>query len=369
MASKYGINVELYNGSLKPYKINNSRPIAIVGDDDKLEDGLYIFSKVEDALKAVGNGTIKNALEDFNATGMHSQIILSSFKLSAEQDEQEKQKQNLKSVLEAIDALKKAEATLMAKPKFILAPEYNDGGVYEKLKQLGEYLRAVYAVEVDAQNETEALKAVKDMQTKTAIITFQKVLRVDKVVRPASAFLISLYAKVMAQSEYGFSQTYSNRVIDGVIGIQDKIEFIQGVDCEADRLRDAGITCIIADDGIRAWGGETRDEDFTSLHSYVIFYTAIDTIFKAQKTAIDKRMKDVLKNVIDSLDAFYRTLMANNVIVGFNLSVPLDLNTNQTIAEGKIYIKHEMQEMPLIKNLTNRIYRVDAYSQTLINEL
>ncbi|ALV24546.1 major tail sheath protein [Campylobacter iguaniorum] len=369
MASKFGVNVELYNGSLKPYDIENSRPIAIVGDDDTLDAGLYIYSTIEDALKDVGAGSIKNALDDFNATGIHTQIILSTFKLSTNENEETKKSEDLTSVLNAIDALKKAEVEVMAKPKFILAPEYNDAGVYEKLKQLGEYLRAVYAIEVNATNETEALKEVKDLQTKTAIISFQKVIRIDKVVRPASAFLIALYAKVMSETEYGFSQTYSNRVIGGITGVEQKVEFIQGVDCEADRLRGDGVTCIIADDGLRAWGGETRDEDFSSLHTYVIFYTAIDTIFKAQKSAIDKRMRDVLKNVVDSLEAFYRRLVANNVVVGFNVTIPTDINDNQTISEGKIYIKHEVQEMPLLKNITNRIYRVDAYSQVLIEEL
>lgn len=80
-------------------------------------------------------------------------------------------------------------------------------------------------------------------------------------------------------------------------------------------------------------------------------------------------MRDVLKNVVDSLEAFYRRLIANNVVVGFTVTVPTDINDNQTISEGKIYIKHEVQEMPLLKNITNRIYRVDAYSQVLIEEL
>ncbi len=369
MSSKYGINVELYNGSLNGYEIDNKRPIAIAGDDSKLEEGLHIFSSVKDALKAVERGTLKNALTDLDATSLHTQVILSSFRPSANSDEGAKKSENLASCIKAIDALKKAEAEVMAKPKFLLAPEYNDDGVYEKLKQLGEYLRAVYAIEVGATSETQAKQKVNGLQYKTAICSYQKVLRLDKAVRPASVFLIALYAKVMAQSEYGFSQSFSNRVIDGVVGIVDKVEFIQGVDCEADRLRDAGVSVIISDDGIRAWGGETRDEDFKSLHTYVIFYTAIETIFKAQKRAIDKRMRDVLKNVVDSLEAFYRRLIANNVVVGFKVSVPLDLNDNQTIAAGKIYIKHEVQEMPLIKNITNRIYRVDAYSQTLIKEL
>ena len=106
--------------------------------------------------------------------------------------------------------------------------------------------------------------------------------------------------------------------------------------CEADRLRSEGISIAYVDDGIRAWGGETRD---------------------------------VLKNVVDSLEAFYRRLVANNVAVGFEVTVPAELNTNETISEGKIYIKHRVQEMPLIKNITNRIYRVTDYSQVLIEEL
>ena len=40
MAAKFGVNVELYNASLAPYKINNERPIAIIGDDTKLAAGL-----------------------------------------------------------------------------------------------------------------------------------------------------------------------------------------------------------------------------------------------------------------------------------------------------------------------------------------
>ena len=80
-------------------------------------------------------------------------------------------------------------------------------------------------------------------------------------------------------------------------------------------------------------------------------------------------MRDVLKNMVDSLEAFYRRLVANNVVVGFLVTIPKELNDNQVIAEGKVYIKHEVQEMPLLKNITNRIYRVDAYSQVLIEEL
>lgn len=368
MPSKFGVNVELYNKSLAPYKINNERPIAIVGDDSTLANGLHLFSSVEEALKKVGEGEVKNTLNDLLATGLHTQIILSTFTKEASENYGEASLNN--KAISAINELKKAEAKLGTKPKFLLASGFNDAGVHEALKQLAEYLRAVYAIELDKTTESAINTALASYSTKTAIITFQKVIRIDKTIRPASAFLIASYAKVMASNEYGFSMTYSNKVIDGIIGVQDPVEFIQGVDCEADRLRGKGITCIIVDEGIRAWGGETCNDDlFSSVHTYVIFYTAIDTIFKAQKKAIDKRMRDVLKNVIDSLEAFYMRLIASNVAVGFRISIPKDINTNETISEGTIYINHEVQEMPLLKNITNRIYRVTDYSFKLIEEL
>ncbi|MGP1484905.1 MAG: phage tail protein [Campylobacter sp.] len=365
MASKYGVNIELYNGSLNAYKINNERPIAIIGDDDKIKVGMHVFSDIEVALKEVGNGNIKETLNDLKATGLHSQIVLSVFKKNSNDEEAD----NI-SCQNAIDELKKCESVIGVKPKFFLAVGYNNDGVHEKLKQIAAYLRGVYAIELNEYDESAINLKLKNYSTKTAIITYQKVIRTDKTIRPVSAFLIALYANVMNETQYGFSQTYSNRVISGIIGIQTPVELIQGEDCEADRLRGKGVTLIIADDGLRAWGGETCNDDmFSSIHTYVIFYTAIDTIFKAQKTAIDKRMRDVLKNVVDSLEAFYLRLVANNVAVGFKIEIPKDINTNETISEGTVYIKHSVQEMPLIKRIVNRIYRVTDYSQKLIEEL
>ncbi|MGH1601725.1 phage tail protein [Campylobacter majalis] len=372
MSAKYGVNIELYNGSNNPYKINNERPIAIIGDDDKLAQGLHLYSDILEALKQVGKGSIKDTLEDLKATGLHSQIVLSVFKKQEDQDDEsdENETQNNKFCTNAIDELKKCEATLGVKPKFFLAVGYNDNGVHEKLKQIAAYLRGVYAIELNEQSEDQINLKLQTYSTKTAIITYQKVIRVDKAVRPASAFIIALYAKTMSETEYGFSQSFSNRVIDGIIGIQDKVELIQGENCQADRLRDKGVTLIIANDGLRAWGGETCNDDlFGSIHTYVIFYTAIDTIFKAQARAIDKRMRDVLKNVVDSLEAFYLRLQNNNVVVGFEITIPKELNSNETISEGIVYIRHNVQEMPLIKRIVNRIYRVTDYSQKLIQEL
>lgn len=362
MASKYGINIELKNGSTKSIGINNTRTIAIVGDDEnEANSGLKYYSSIKEAINSVGNGTIKDALEDLNTSGLEGSIITSSFVKSEKANE---------DVLQAIDNLILSEQSVGFAPKFILAPIYNnDSGVWEKLKIISEKLGAVYTIEVDKTKENEILEAIKDYKSKRAIITFQKVIRIDKVARPLGNFIIASYAKVMASNEYGFAQSFSNRIIEGIIGIIDKVEFISGEECVADRLRDAGVSLVISDNGLRAWGGEVRDSDFKSLHSVVIFDVIVESIRKSQKEAIDKQVSDYLKKVVDDLEGFYRKLVSNNVAVGFNVSVPTDINTNEEIAEGKIYIKHEIEEMPLLKNITNKIYKVNSYGTELIKEL
>lgn len=362
MSSKYGINIEFKNASIKSIDINNTYTIAIVGDDEnEANAGIKYYSSIKEALSCVGNGSIKDALEDLNASSLESTLITSSFK----KDDKANQ-----SALKAIDDLILSEQTTGFIPKFIIAPIYNnDTGVQEKLKIIAQKLGAIYTIEVNETEENKILQAIKDYQSQRVIITFQKVTRIDKVVRPLGNFIIASYAKVMASSEYGFAQSFSNRVIEGIVGIIDKVEFISGEDCVADRLREAGVSLAISDNGLRAWGGEVRDSDFKSLHSVVIFDVIIESIRKSQKEAIDKQVSDYLKKIVDDLEAFYRKLVANNVAVGFKVYVPSDLNTNEGISEGKIYIKHEVQEMPLMKNISNKIYKVNSYGSELIKEL
>lgn len=363
MSSKYGINIEFKNANAKDISINNTATIGIIGDDDKEENQtLKYYPSINEALKVIGEGSIRDALEDLQSVGIESTIITSGF---AKDDKDINDKIN-----KAIDALLLSSQTCGVSPKFILAPSYdNDKGVQEKLKIIADKLGAVFVIEISATKEDEIKNAIKDFKSPRAIITYQKVKRLDKVVRPLGAFLIGSYAKIISSSEYGFAQSFSNRIIDGIISIIDEVEFISGSDCVADRLRSEGVSLAISDDGLRAWGGEVRDSDFSSLHSVVIFDRIIESIRKSQKEAIDKQVSDVLKKVVDDLEAFYRKLVANNVAVGFEVSIPTDINTNQSISEGKIYIKHQIQEMPLLKNLTNRIYRVNSYGSELIKEL
>lgn len=358
--SKYGINIEFKNLAPAPIKINNSKPIALVGDDTELR-GVVVANNLNEAFKCVKEGSILEALKDIEATGIESQFVLSAFEKPDKEHAQE-------AALEGIKALKQVEQEHKIRPKFFLAPGYDSPGVGQALNVLAEQFRGIYALALESKTEQELKTEIETIATHRAILTFQDVRRVDGAQRPLSAFLVALYAQVMSEGEFGFAKTYSNRTIPGVIGIVDTIEYVLGQDCEADRLRGMGVSVCFVDEGIRAWGRHTRDKDLgiDSLHTIVIFDTIIESILLSQKRAIDLQLTDALKEVTDNLDAFYRRLVANSVVVGYNMSIPPDLNTNESIMAGDLYVRQEVQEMPLVGRIVNKIYRVSKYGTELV---
>ncbi|BCZ19516.1 hypothetical protein NHP190012_11580 [Helicobacter sp. NHP19-012] len=111
--SKYGINIEFKNLAPQPVKINNSKPIALIGDDTELR-GVHVANNLEKALSLVKEGSILEALKDIEATGLESQFILSAFEKPHEHSEEH-------PALEAINVLKKVEQEHKIRPKFFLA--------------------------------------------------------------------------------------------------------------------------------------------------------------------------------------------------------------------------------------------------------
>ncbi|PAF44167.1 phage tail protein [Helicobacter sp. 11S02629-2] len=368
MSAKYGVNISLTNKASSAIEIDNTNPIALIGDDTSLV-GLSLYNSVDEALAKVNEGTLKNALNDLKACGLKTQVILSSFVKSGEGDENAKKIADNKACVNSINELKNVENTLKIKPRFILAPEYNDTGVQNTLNTVATSLRAIYAIELDKKSETEIKTALESISTKRAIISFQKVVRNDSVIRPASSFLIACYAKVMSESPFGFSETYSNKVVAGITSLQDVVEHLQGEDSLSDRLRALGVTTLFIDKGIRAWGGETRDKDFPSLHTVVVLDRIIEALFNSCKDAIDRRVKDVLGFSIQSINNFQQNLIGANVLLGYLVSLPKDKNTNESLAKGQVSLQVDLQVMPLLKQFNILLVQVDSFSQELVKQI
>jgi len=172
-----------------------------------------------------------------------------------------------------------------------------------------------------------------------------------------------------AESEFGYSNSYSNRVMMGIFGTKDDIDFELGENCTADMLRTNHISTIINEQGYRAWGGETSHIDtiWQDLARVRIFDRLSQACQKGVLFAIDKKANE-LYHAKRSIEELLRSLVGAKVLLGFELSWS-SKNTLANITAGKFYIDVRMQNNPIVKLLTLDFIYVDSYGDILLQDL
>jgi hypothetical protein len=189
-----------------------------------------------------------------------------------------------------------------------------------------------------------------------------------EVLQPDSARVAGMIAWTDGQWEYGFADSFSNRIMNGIVGTARAVEFAAGQDCEADRLRTNGIGSIINYKGWRTWGGETTDidpiwQDHTRVRIFDrISEAALDGLF----WAIDRRATDVLKSVKDSVEQMLLALKGAGVMIGYDVFWDKDQNTKANITAGKFYLKTQAQNSPIVKRIEVNFSYVDRYGDVLM---
>lgn len=357
----YGLTINLHNKSKEEIKIKTSSLIAIVAGFK--EEKINFFNSVSEAKNEFNEGAALDFLNDLDYSQYTGKVVISSFALAEGQEEEE---ENIKKALGAIEKLKGVKALFNQDIKFIISSFSHLPQVQIELKKISDYLRAFYSLDLKT---TDLKSTLENLNTTRAIISIQNIKRIDDKNRALGPFLISSYAQILANN-FGFSESISNKPLKGIKNIIDLINFEWGSECEANALRAQGVFTVFNDEGFKAWGGESvKNAMFKSLHTQMIYDEIINTLFKSLKTKVDNKVSDILGDVIDDLNKFYRDLVGASVLIGFEISVPLDLNTNESLAKGEIYINHKSQEMPLAKNIINNLYRVNEYGEELIKKL
>ena len=193
--------------------------------------------------------------------------------------------------------------------------------------------------------------------------------KADGLQIPNSAIIAGVIARFDAES-FGWAKSHSNRLVLGAAGTTREIEYLEGSDCEARRLRQDGGCLVLLDEGWRTYGFETRDIDpiWQALDRVRTFYRVLDAIIKANKWARD-READQLLEVKKTVTEFMNELVGNSVAIGFYVYFDPKKNTRATVTAGKFYLTVEFQDMPSIKELNIELVYVDDYSEVLINYL
>jgi len=398
MASQFGVNTVTSVNAARPIRVQSSTPIGCVGtvllsaSDSNLSDEhkkIYaqikageplFFGSATKAKEFFGEleGTIREAVDGVEDQNVEGPLIIKCVELSATHSgkvaESFYNDLTLKSkIIDGLNSLKSVASKVGYKPNLIIATRFShDLDVAAEMTNVAQRLLAMAIVDLKADSESDAVLKAGSFGTNRVLLCdpYVKVwdtLTNSEVLQPLSARRAGLIAWTDAQWEYGFADSHSNRVVNGISGTDRAIEFNAGQDCEADRLRTKGIGTVIRYNGFRIWGGETTDidpiwQDHTRVRVFDrICETALDGLF----WAID-RGADILKSIKDSVEQMLLALKGSKVLLGFNVYWDPEKNTKANITAGKFYLVAEMQNMPIVKRLEVNFSYVDRYGDVLI---
>ncbi|MDR0666869.1 MAG: phage tail sheath subtilisin-like domain-containing protein [Campylobacteraceae bacterium] len=374
MAAQFGVNATITAEAARPISIESITPIGIAGTAEGIEDELYFYGSVTAAKKALeaaeAAGSLLRAIRAIDEQSVETPIIFSVFTEGGSEGETTTACRN------AIEAFRNASGEFGYTPNILIAPEYSHiAAVASTLQGEAERLSATGVVDLGGVNESAALTQADAFGTKRLILLNPKVKvyseeQNDYVYEPLSARYAGLRAKTDGESEYGWADSASNRVLNGVFGTQRPVEFVMGADCEADRLRTAHIGTVIRQEGFRLWGEETTDQDtiWQDLTRVRVFDRVSEACQKGVFFAVDKKADQLLYAKL-SVEELLRALKGASVLIGYDVEWNAAQNTLANITAGKFYLDVRMQNMPIVKTLELNFIYSDAWGEELMNSI
>ncbi|WP_052805911.1 phage tail sheath family protein, partial [Campylobacter jejuni] len=380
MAANYGVNFNISNGAASPIKVQSDTPIGIAaaikgaskemiyskaGYENVEAMPIFAFSNVSKAKEFVNDLIKENNLQDFrlldtleciNLQNVSNVIIISFF------EESEESENTLTNIVNAIEAFKKAKHKTGFSPDLIIAPYYShEAGVKAKLESVASSMNITAIIDLYATNVGEAINTMEAFSSKRLIATWPQVQILNTQGKyayvPQSPIIAGLIAHTDGDKEYGFSDSYSNRVMNGVTGTEYFIEFINGS------------TCILAE-GYRSWGGETSHED--TIWQDLARVRTFDRIAlagqKAAFKAIDKKASELYFIKI-SIEELLRDLKGAKVLIGYEVSWDEERNTDANVSAGKFYLNIKMMNNPIVKQITLEFIYSDEWASDLIKTI
>lgn len=374
MDLNFGINGGISVEAARPVIVDSSTPVGIVVPFGDADGEFKVFNNaddIKDYLKGLGATEDDLAYKTANAIalqGVHTKIVVKFVAYTQDADGNDTTKQ---SVLDGLDVLKTApqDENILTRPDLIICPEYSyDADVAAKMDSIASLFRGTAIVDVNAPDEATANAFANNFGSRYMLL-YNGRSKAEGKLYPTSALMAGHIAYWDAGGdngfdEFGYARSHSNRIVKGVSGSERIIEYFDGVDCEARRLRQNGIGSIVQDIGWRAYGFETRDIDpiWQSLERVRTFYRWLDAIIKANKWARD-RSADQLQYVKKTCIDFFDKLKGANIALGYE--VYLDPSRSDVTA-GKFTFVLKTANMPAIRELDFDLVFSDDWNSAFV---
>jgi len=364
----FGINGSISVEAARPVLVDTSTPIGIVVPFGSSDGEFKVFNSADEMKTYLEE---KGATEDDLAWKTANAIALQGVrgkivaKFVADGDSAKD------NVLAGLDVLKTApqDENILTTPDLIICPEYSyDTDVAAKMDSIASLFRATAIVDVNAKDEAEANSFANNFGSRYMLL-YNGRSKAEGKLYPTSALIAGLIAYWDAGGDngydpFGYARSHSNRIVKGVSGSERIIEYFDGADCEARRLRQNGIGSIVQDIGWRSYGFETRDIDpiWQSLERVRTFHRWLQAIIEANKWARD-RSADQLVYVKQTCIDFFNKLKGAGIALGYEIY--LDPNLSDVTA-GKFTFILKTANMPAIRELNFNLVFSDDWNSAFV---
>ncbi len=322
---------------------------------------------VTDIRRAIGlagtGGTLKPALEAI-ADQCSPTLVVVRVAVGADDDETETNligDVSAENVYTGMNAFLAAQAQLGVRPRILGVPGLDNQAVVTALLPIAKQLRAMVYAQAVADDVAAAIVYAGNFSDRELMLIWPSFD--NEFAGDTTARALGLRAKI--DQEIGWHKTLSNVAVSGVTGLDRDIGFdILGGDTDAKLLNDAKVTTLVRHEGYRFWGNRTlSDEPLFAFESATRTAQVLkDEIAEGLTWAIDKPLTKVLvKDVIETINARFRRLVAQGRLIGANAWYDPALNEEADLAAGQLVVDFDFTPTAPLEGLTLNQRITDRY--------
>jgi len=273
--------------------------------------------------------------------------------------------------LSGIAALMQTRAEM--KSRILIAPGFSQfKPVADALIAVAQKTRAIAVIDGPNTNDEAAIDYRSQFGSDRAYLVdpWLVVRKKDgsEVAEPPSARVAGLIAK--SDETRGFWFSPSNQVVLGVLRTARPISWvINDPDTQANYLNEFSVTTFIAQDGIRLWGNRSCATDsrlaFLSVRRTADMIN--ESLVRAHLWAVDRNItRTYIDEVVEMTNAYLRQLKARSAILGGRCWADPELNTPESIADGRVYFDFDFTPPYPAEHIVFRSHLVGDYLEEIL---
>ncbi len=337
--------------------------VAVASDADAAVFPLnepVVITDLKAAIDDAGSeGTLRAALKAIEDQ-VRTVVVVVRVAEGTAVDAEDKQDETNANVIAGLGRLERAEQLVGQKPRILGAPGLDTPAVTAQLAVMAPKLGAfAYAKAIGATVAERTAYRDTFSARELMLISGDFTAASGDVENPGNvtsfAVARALGLRARIDQTMGFNKTISNVAVAGVLGVTDPITWdLQSSATEAGVLNAADITCIIQRDGFRFWGNHTCSEDPEYIFESAVRTDQVirDTIADGVFPYMDRPLRrSLVKDLLESINALFRDLKAQGLIIGAEAFYPEDLNSEQTLGAGKLRLGYRFTDTPPMEDL------------------